>query len=103
MVKPLKERPLDLIYVIFFAIHIPAFFLVDSQTLYPDGWRPLANWYLEQFNDPNIGGALGEWKAGAWTWIWFRSFLWLEALFQLPMFFLGIINLKNGTRPFGRK
>lgn len=97
--KPLKERPLDLVYVIFFAIHIPTFFLIDSQPLYPEGWRPTARlieYYLEIYNDPIVGGALGEWKVGGWTWVWIHSFFWLEALFQLPIFILGIINLKKG-------
>ena len=99
MAKSLKERPLDLVYVLFFTIHIPTFFLMDSQALYPEGWRPLAqliDWYLADYNDPLLGGALGEWKVGGWIWAGIRIFFWLEALFQLPMFFLGIKHLKNG-------
>jgi len=103
MVKSLKERPLDLIYVVFFAIHIPTFFLMDSQILYPEGWRPMArliDWYLSEYNDPIVGGAIGEWKVGGWTWSWIHTFFWLEALFQLPIFFLGIKHLKNDNKTF---
>lgn len=98
-VKPLTSRTLDFIYVIFFSIHIPAFFLVDSQALFPETIRPLGfftNWYLNSFNDPIIGGAIGDWEVGGWTWVWIKSFLWLEAVYQVPMFFLGIINLRSG-------
>jgi hypothetical protein len=112
--KPLTSRPLDLLYTIFFSIHIPTFFLMDSQALYARHFagplRGLLEWYLDVYNDPIMGGALGEWstnerKLGGitvgggndWVWVWIRSFLVLEALFQFPIFVLGIINLRKGS------
>jgi len=65
---PLTSRPLALFYTSFFALHIPTFFLVDSQTLYSDAYRPrplkwMLEWYLDTYNDPILGGALGEWSS----------------------------------------
>jgi len=93
---------------------------MDSQSLYSHAYRPkplkwLLDWYLENYNDPVLGGAFGEWSTGKgklshiisggeggndWVWNWIRSFLWLEALFQFPIFVLAIINLKKDNKKF---
>lgn len=97
--KPLTSRPLDLFYTVFFALHIPTFLVIDSQSLFLDGPRPTAKiieFYLSEHNDPLIGGAFGEWPVFGWTAVWFRSYLWLEALYLFPMFVLGIVILIKG-------
>ncbi|KAI8985740.1 transmembrane protein 6/97 [Trametes punicea] len=100
---PLAQRPRDLVYFLFFAIHLPATFLVDLQALYPKQWVPsvIANIpkiYVELSNDPLIGSAMGFFgphQVEAYTWL--RSFLVVEAFFQVPVFIIGLRGLWNGT------
>ncbi|TCD69461.1 hypothetical protein EIP91_007587 [Steccherinum ochraceum] len=101
-VKPLTSRPLDLLYFIFFSIHIPNTILVDCQALYPrhlvpDGISNLPKMYIDLSNDPLIGPAMGYTTAPG-AFVWFKSFLLLEGLFQLPVFFLGLRGLWTGSK-----
>ncbi|KAI0825504.1 transmembrane protein 6/97 [Irpex lacteus] len=98
-VKPLKERPLDLLYFLFFAIHIPATLLIDLQALYPPNLTPqwiaqLPQFYITMSKDPLISGAF----SGSDAFVWFRTFLTLEAIFQLPVFVLGMYGLLRGSK-----
>lgn len=101
--RKLTDRKLDMLYVGFFIMHIPATLLLDLQTLYASNLRPtwlhnLFESYLESYNDPIICGAVGRWEPlNPTSWLWIRSFLWMEALFQLPLFFLGIYHLSKGS------
>ncbi|KZS94664.1 hypothetical protein SISNIDRAFT_409402 [Sistotremastrum niveocremeum HHB9708] len=94
--RPLMNRPFDLAYFTFFAIHILATLFVDLQALYPQDWTPspinlIPEWYIEFSGDPLIAGAMGFIDARDPTkWIWIKSFMWAEALFQLPVFILGL-------------
>ncbi|TBU30442.1 transmembrane protein 6/97 [Dichomitus squalens] len=100
---PLSSRPRDLVYFLFFAIHLPATFLIDIQAIYPKAWVPalissLPKFYVEMSNDPLIGSAMGyfgESQLKAFTW--FRSFLLLEAFFQVPVFLIGLRGLWRGS------
>ncbi|KAI0793722.1 transmembrane protein 6/97 [Fomes fomentarius] len=100
---PLAQRPRDLVYFLFFAIHLPASFLIDIQSLYPRAWVPsfissLPKYYVELSNDPLIGSAMGyfgESQLGAYTW--FKSFLLVEAFFQVPVFLIGLRGLWRGS------
>ncbi|KAI0339495.1 hypothetical protein BDW22DRAFT_1380763 [Trametopsis cervina] len=97
--RPLRERPLDLIYITFFAMHIPMTLLMDLQALYPAQFIPplltkLSDFYMAISNDPLIGGALYD--PGRYSW--FRSLLLLEGVFQLPVFILGAHGLLRGSR-----
>ncbi|KAL7566171.1 hypothetical protein ACA910_011246 [Epithemia clementina (nom. ined.)] len=67
----------------FFASHILATVVIDSQAVLPDAWIPqglqnLLKWYATSFNDPLMGNAKNL--------LWFQSLVWLELLFQLPFF-----------------
>ncbi|KAI0083842.1 transmembrane protein 6/97 [Irpex rosettiformis] len=98
-VKPLRERPLDFAYFLFFALHIPATLLIDLQALYPQSLVPgiiaqLPKFYISMSKDPLISGAF----SGSDAFIWFRTFLTLEAIFQLPVFVLGMRGLLRGSR-----
>ncbi|OBZ66680.1 Transmembrane protein 97 [Grifola frondosa] len=98
----LTGRPLDLVYFIFFMIHLPASFLIDLQALYPSSIVPsvvasLPKFYVTMSNDPLIGNALGYFGKND-AYIWFKSFLVLEAFFQVPVFVLGLRGLWKGSR-----
>ncbi|KAF8506660.1 hypothetical protein F5888DRAFT_1644316 [Russula emetica] len=91
--RPLTSRPMDLVYFIFFLIHIPSTLLVDCQTIWPKQLFPkflqdIPFWYVGMSGDPLVGGAMGILGDGS-DLAWFKSFLYLEALFQLPVFVLG--------------
>lgn len=68
---------------------------MDLQGLYPASWlagTPLPaflEWYLSFSVDPILIGARGTQPA----WGWIRSFIWLEAVFQMPCFVMGAIGL----------
>jgi len=100
--RPLTARPLDLLYFTFFLIHVPATILCDIQALYPPSLVPkvlakLPALYLLQSGDPIMAGAFGL-NGAPWIWIWFKSFLVLEAVFQLPVFFIGLYGLWRDSR-----
>ncbi|KAI0741360.1 transmembrane protein 6/97 [Daedaleopsis nitida] len=100
---PLAQRPRDLVYFLFFAIHLPATFLIDLQALYPKTWVPsvvssLPSYYVEMSNDPLIGSAMGYFGQSQFeAFTWFRSFLMVEAFFQVPVFLLGLRGLWRGS------
>ncbi|OCH87826.1 hypothetical protein OBBRIDRAFT_837098 [Obba rivulosa] len=100
--RPLSSRPLDMLYFIFFMIHLPATLLVDLQALYPAHLVPpviaqIPEYYITMSNDPLIGGVMGLIGDPA-HFVWFRTFLFLEALFQIPVFILGMRGLWNDSR-----
>ncbi|CDO74847.1 hypothetical protein BN946_scf184280.g7 [Trametes cinnabarina] len=100
---PLAHRRKDFVYFLFFAIHLPATFLIDLQALYPKQWLPnimsnIPKFYVEMSNDPLIGsvmGYFGQQQVEAHTW--FKSFLLVEAFFQVPVFILGLRGLWTGS------
>ncbi|EIN09658.1 hypothetical protein PUNSTDRAFT_113088 [Punctularia strigosozonata HHB-11173 SS5] len=96
---PLTSRPFDLVYFIFFLSHIPATVLLDLQAIYPVWIVPgfiaqLPKLYLQLSNDPIIEGALSTGP----TFLWLRTFMVLEALFQLPTFVIGARGLYKGSK-----
>jgi len=100
--KSLTSRPLDLLYFVFFLIHVPNTILVDCQALYPrhlvpDAIANLPKLYVGMSNDPLIGPAMGYFGASE-NYIWFKTFLVLEAFFQFPVFVLGLRGLWNGSK-----
>ncbi|KAI0352093.1 hypothetical protein OH77DRAFT_814945 [Trametes cingulata] len=100
---PLSQRRRDLVYFLFFAIHLPATFLIDLQALYPKEWVPslisnLPRFYVEMSNDPLIGSAMGYFgQSQMEAYTWFRSFLLVEAFFQVPVFIIGLRGLWTGS------
>jgi len=90
---PLTCRPMDLVYFIFFLVHIPSTLLVDCQAIWPKQFVPnfvqdIPIWYVGMSGDPLVGRAMGIIGNGS-DLAWFKSFMYLEALFQLPVFVLG--------------
>ncbi|KAG2354951.1 transmembrane protein 6/97 [Suillus spraguei] len=99
---PITSRPLDLIYFAFFLVHIPATLLIDLQALYPPSLTPyfiraLPQLYVQMSNDPLIGSVLGM-LGDSKHFVWFKTFLAIEALFQLPVFVLGARGLWRDAR-----
>ncbi|ORY88012.1 transmembrane protein 6/97 [Leucosporidium creatinivorum] len=81
-------RTRDYIYLIFLLIHIPATLLVDLQALFfakdlaPTALRKIFEFAAK--DDPLLSNA-NNYPSFAW----FQSFIILEAVFQLPVFFIG--------------
>ncbi|KAI0046729.1 hypothetical protein FA95DRAFT_1493602 [Auriscalpium vulgare] len=101
--RTLTSRPTDLFYFVFFLIHIPATLLIDCQALYPPAYVPdviraLPAWYVAMSGDPLVGGAMGLLPVPERELVWFKTFLCLEAVFQLPTFFIGARGLWRGSR-----
>ncbi|KAG0043289.1 hypothetical protein BGZ83_011632 [Gryganskiella cystojenkinii] len=81
---PLSARPKDLTMFVYFASHIPTTMLMDIVPLYPSfiqaHIQPLVKfteYYIETYRDPFMADK---------SLIWFRTFLHLEGLIQLPIF-----------------
>ena len=58
--KSVFTRPLDLIYFVYFATHIPIALLIDFQVFYPPSWvpQPLRNVlhdFVVKYKDPFMG------------------------------------------------
>lgn len=74
-------RVLEIVYFIYFASHIPITLLIDFQALlpehvYPPQLKDVLQWYAGEFKDPMMLDPP----------VWFRSFVFCEALVQLPFF-----------------
>ncbi|GAA6001140.1 Ema19p [Rhodotorula paludigena] len=87
----LSQRARDWVYLTFLAVHIPATLLVDVQALFCAEYFSPA-WLREIFifaakEDPLLTNATAP------LFAWFQSFIILEVLFQLPVFFLGVRGL----------
>ena len=107
---PLKARPWDFIYASFLAVHIPATLLIDCQAVYPSTYKPwfleaLMQWYHAAFRDPLIGGISGRFNSkhglgggGGEGLEWFKTFVYLELIFQLPIFIIGFLGLYHNNK-----
>lgn len=77
----MATRVLEIIFFFYFASHIPITLFIDLQALlpghvYPQPLRDLLKWYAEEFKDPMMMDPPE----------WFKSFVYCEALFQMPFF-----------------
>jgi hypothetical protein len=91
--KSLFSRPLDLIYLIYFATHIPVTLGIDCQVFYPPEWVPQVLkdallMYTRDYKDPFMGSKEPMY--------WFLSFIVCEVIVQLPFFFIACIGLVKG-------
>ncbi|KAH8832913.1 transmembrane protein 6/97 [Flagelloscypha sp. PMI_526] len=103
MARPLTTRPFDLVYFIFFVFHFPASLLVDFQTIAPQNLIPsplkqLPLLYINQSNDPLIGGLLGYFGDTGSSLVWFKSMIYVEMLVQVPIFVLGAWGLWRDSK-----
>ncbi|CAJ0938144.1 unnamed protein product [Ranitomeya imitator] len=87
-------RLLELLFFLYFFSHIPITLLVDLQPVLPAGWYPqqlldVMKWYAVTFKDHLMMNPPP----------WFKSFVYCEAILQLPFFFVAAYAfLKGGCR-----
>lgn len=91
--KSLLSRPLDLIYFLYFASHIPVTLAIDFQVFYPPQFVPQVlkdalKFYTETYKDPFMGSSTPVY--------WFLSFIVCELFVQLPFFFMACVGLVKG-------
>ncbi|KAH8833877.1 transmembrane protein 6/97 [Flagelloscypha sp. PMI_526] len=103
MRRSLLSRPLDLLYIIFFAFHLPASLLMDFQYIVPGSWvpeimKPLPDHYVKQSNDPLVGGLLGYFGDTGSSLVWFKTLCFVEMLVQVPIFILGAWGLWKDSK-----
>ena len=89
--KPLTSRPLDLLYTIWFIIHVLITIFVDMVPFYPRVLQlpillKVRQDYITDWKDPLVI----SWPA------WFRAFLIVEGLYQAPLCIWGIGALRDG-------
>ncbi|KAF2237042.1 hypothetical protein EV356DRAFT_497335 [Viridothelium virens] len=80
MATSIFSRRLDLLYLVFFAIHIPIMLLVDLAPLYPTSMKPaivsqIRTWYITTYRDQFFV------KPPAW----FNAYTWMEAIYHMPL------------------
>ncbi|XP_073340258.1 sigma intracellular receptor 2 [Pagrus major] len=74
-------RVLEIIFFFYFASHIPITLFIDLQALlpghvFPQPLRHLLKWYAAEFKDPMMLDPPE----------WFKSFIYCEAVLQMPFF-----------------
>ncbi|KAG2011626.1 hypothetical protein CC2G_011720 [Coprinopsis cinerea AmutBmut pab1-1] len=103
---PLSQRPMDLVYFLFFVSHIPFTLILDLQAVYPtwllpedSSLRALGAFYVSMTNDPIIGGVAGTFgEVTRRSMQWLLSFTYLELFFQLPTFFYAAYHLYHNRK-----
>ena len=93
--KPVWKRPLDLLWFAYLVLHIPPTVLLDSQTFLPARFIPgsllkASHHWIQISNDPLLRHVRDAHHA------WFRAFIAMELVIQLPIFVLGAIGLWQG-------
>jgi hypothetical protein len=101
--RPLASRPLDILWIAFFALHLSASLLIDSQAFVPRRLVPaplsrLLQQYLADSRDPLITAALRRDPSYAW----FITALALELCVQCPAFAAGIWGSRAGFSQAGQ-
>ncbi len=86
---------LRLVFLVYFITHIPITLCMDFQAIigqyYPESLRSVLTWYITTHKDFLMENPP----------IWFKSFIWCEAIFQVPFFFVATYALlfkKNWIR-----
>ncbi|KAI5366394.1 Putative sigma intracellular receptor 2, EXPERA domain-containing protein [Septoria linicola] len=77
---PITSRKKDILYLIFFLIHIPIVFLVDIYPLYPASIAPqfmttLRTWYITTYRDQFFVSPPA----------WFSLYTWMELIYHVPV------------------
>lgn len=98
--RSLWKRRLDILYLVYFAIHLFASLAIDaqltyppfSQRLFPKPVQTVLKDYLVASKDPFLLAALAKSPAH----VWFRALLSSETFLQVPCFLVGIWGLWKG-------
>lgn len=88
---PLLSRKLDTVYLVWFALHLAVMLCVDLVSLYPAWLQPepllqLRKWYIVTYNDRFFINPPA----------WFTLFLWIEAIYHVPLSVWAIFALIRG-------
>ncbi|KAF1982689.1 hypothetical protein K402DRAFT_362573 [Aulographum hederae CBS 113979] len=80
MARPLLSRKLDIIYLVFFCVHIPIMLVVDLTPLYPAAVKPgwlydLRAYHVATYKD----------RFFVEPPAWFNTYIWMEALYHIPL------------------
>ena len=86
---------LDLLFLVYFLVHIPIVIFVDSQAVLPKWCYPktvvdLLEWYCREYKDSMMVDPPA----------WFQAFVYCEILFQLPFFILASYVFIKGINRF---
>ncbi|SLM33713.1 Transmembrane protein 6/97 [Lasallia pustulata] len=89
---PVWTRKRDFLYLIFFLIHIPTVLFVDLYAIYPAPLRlqfmtDLRTYYIRTYRD----------QFSISPPAWFTAYMWMEALYHLPMSVWAVRNLVVGS------
>ena len=89
--RPLSARPLDAIYIVWFALHLLVMFNVDLVPSYPPSLTPqylldLRQWYIETHHDRFFVDPPA----------WFSLFMWMELIYHVPLSLWAIPALMRG-------
>lgn len=89
----LSSRKADLLYFVYFVQHAVVTVLIDSTVIIPPKHQfgiqsTLANFHIESNKDLLLLARP----------VWLQSYIWLEILFQLPLFLIGPYFLYKGKQ-----
>lgn len=98
--RTLTERPIDVLYLAYFGIHLVASLAIDaqltyppySQRLFPKALRNVLQDYLTTSRDPFLLAA----QRRSSDHVWFRVLLASETVFQIPCFVVALWGLWKG-------
>jgi hypothetical protein len=89
------SRKLDLLYIVFFLVHMAAMFAVDLYQFYPPPFRPewmiqLRTYYIATYKDrfftaPPCGYLQLRISSLTCRSAWFSLYMWLELLYHAPL------------------
>ncbi|KDQ13023.1 hypothetical protein BOTBODRAFT_400937 [Botryobasidium botryosum FD-172 SS1] len=99
----LRSKRAESFYTVFFLTHAAITVFVDLQPFYPrsivpDALKHLGEFYLEISGDPLVASlaGLGPYSHNAYG-AWFKTFACIEAVFQLPFFFVAAAGIWRGS------
>ena len=92
--RPLSSRPLDALYTVWFLLHLVIMFSVDLVPLYssispsltPPALLQLRTWYIDTYHDRFFTDPPA----------WFASFMWMEAVYHVPLSLWAVRALVRG-------
>ncbi|CAI7760985.1 unnamed protein product [Closterium sp. NIES-54] len=88
---PLAQRPFDIFFVLFFAVHVLTAALIDAQmllprALFPEALRRAVTWHVETSGDFLVGSPQP----------WFLSLVISQFLLHVPFFLVAIYAFCTG-------
>jgi hypothetical protein len=90
---PLRQRPLDLLFIIYFVVHIPTALLLDVQSILPrhlfhEELLKMTEGHIKSTGDPLVST----------NPVWFKALVWCELILQVPYFFAATYAFIKGEK-----